>query len=266
MGRGGEEQLLLAEVRSDPAALTVEVARAFSEIAGNPGATVGYCETAAYVLAALMARDGHRPCFAYDGVTLPDGTFAAHCWVELDGEIHDPTAGQFGVSEGFYIGRDRRTALYRYSDAPHLEERPSAKEHLLALAEEGGSDADRRIERVCAEFGFRLSPEEPTIRLCQEGEAFCWFDGSLPHFVLPSPNGAWHAQAQVLNAYDGERLLGSLVFYREQEALMIEALSLKPGARDGDIDRQLLAAALTLYPGTELRCLYPEDEQLLSLL
>lgn len=208
------------------------MSEAFSEIAGVPSATAGFCDRASYLLCALLlAREGIECEFVGGEAELPDGTRAGHCWVEAAGLVLDPIAGQFGAASGFYCGETRETALYRY-DAE------------AAGREEGG-------ERLGLDALWEGTDHLQAVKPMETGELFYWFGGSAQAFKRPSPNGAYSDRAEILSAYsDTDRLVGSLVFHVDENDLVIENLSVKPGAPNEGVERLLVEAARNDHPAT----------------
>jgi hypothetical protein len=71
----------------DPRGALVAVRRA-AKIVG------GACLPQAVTLASLLQRHGHEPVLILGCLRIPDGTWSAHAWVDLDGDVLEPVTSR----------------------------------------------------------------------------------------------------------------------------------------------------------------------------
>lgn len=79
-----------------------------------PSDMCGLCAIAAIELALRFRKYGYKSARAVWGYI--EGEWGDHCWVELDGEIFDVTATQFGDPEIVRVSKNKATHYMTYNE------------------------------------------------------------------------------------------------------------------------------------------------------
>ena len=120
-------------LRSETAAVFAHL-QSVRHIGGFPADLCGLCAIGAYILAERLRRLGYV-------VSLVDGddNWTSHCWVEVDGYICDPTAGQFTGCDPWHVIKVTREAPYAwetYNRNPDFSDWPLSQNPLSHVGQQ----------------------------------------------------------------------------------------------------------------------------------